>query len=189
YVYSKTGSFYRCSKQACEAFIESYQERFGLDYTILRYGSLYGPRSDSRNAIYSFVDQAIRKRRITYGGNPNALREYIHVEDAAQCSVEILKPEYANQRIILSGHQPMTVSNLFRMISEILGKEIECDFQKDGNNTHYDVTPYSFSPKIGRKLSPLCHVDLGQGILRLIEDLHRKYHPELHNAHGVLVKR
>ena len=189
YVYSKTGSFYRCSKQACEAFIESYQERFGLDYTILRYGSLYGPRSDRRNAIYSFVDQAIRERRITYGGNSSALREYIHVEDAAQCSVEILKPEYANQHIILSGHQPMTVSNLFRMISEILGKGIECDFQKDGNNTHYDVTPYSFSPKIGRKLSPPCHVDLGQGILRLIEDLHRKHHPELHNAHGVLVKR
>ncbi|TDI77589.1 MAG: SDR family oxidoreductase, partial [Betaproteobacteria bacterium] len=42
YVYSESGSFYRASKQAAERFIETYHERYGLDYTILRYGSLYG---------------------------------------------------------------------------------------------------------------------------------------------------
>ena len=66
YVYSQDGGFYRCSKQACEIFIENYQRAFGLDYTILRYGSLYGPRSDGRNAIYRFVREALENRRIAY---------------------------------------------------------------------------------------------------------------------------
>ena len=40
YVFSESGSFYRASKQAAERFTETYHERYGLDYTILRYGSL-----------------------------------------------------------------------------------------------------------------------------------------------------
>ncbi len=48
YVYSNHGSFYRASKQAVESIIEAYHERYGLEYTILRYGSLYGPRAQCR---------------------------------------------------------------------------------------------------------------------------------------------
>ena len=51
YVYSREGGFYRCSKQAAEHYVEEYQRSYGLDYTILRYGSLYGPRSDNRNGL------------------------------------------------------------------------------------------------------------------------------------------
>ena len=41
YVYSRLGGFYRCSKQAIELFIEEFKNQYGLDYTVLRYGSLY----------------------------------------------------------------------------------------------------------------------------------------------------
>ena len=58
YVYSREGGFYRCSKQACEVYIEEYQRQFGLDYTILRFGSLYGCRTDEQNAIYRFITEA-----------------------------------------------------------------------------------------------------------------------------------
>jgi len=51
YVYSRDGGFYRCSKQASEHYVEEYQKVYGLDYTILRYGSLYGPRADDSNGI------------------------------------------------------------------------------------------------------------------------------------------
>lgn len=61
YVYGKSGGFYRCSKQACELYIENYHDMFGLEYTILRYGSLYGPRADRRNAINRFVAEALEK--------------------------------------------------------------------------------------------------------------------------------
>ncbi|SVB89621.1 uncharacterized protein METZ01_LOCUS242475, partial [marine metagenome] len=45
YVYSPYGSFYRATKQSAETLIEAYCEKYGLEYTLLRYGSLYGPRA------------------------------------------------------------------------------------------------------------------------------------------------
>lgn len=188
YVYSKSGGFYRCSKQACEQYIENYYENYGLVNTILRYGSLYGPRADRRNAIYRFVEEALEKGTITYYGSPDALREYINVEDAAISSVEILKSEYANQNIVLTGSQPMTIKNVFYMIAEMLGKEIKFVFEDDETNVHYRITPYSFSPRLGKKMVPPFQFDFGQGVLRVIEDLHRELNPDLHNVEGYLVR-
>ena len=48
YVSSSQGGFYRVSKQACELMIEEYKKRFNLNYTIVRFGSIYGPRSKQR---------------------------------------------------------------------------------------------------------------------------------------------
>lgn len=188
YVYSKSGGFYRCSKQACEQYIENYHEAYNLEYTILRYGSLYGPRADKKNAIYRFVKEALETGSITYYGTPDALREYIHVEDAALSSVEILKSEYANQNIVLTGNQPMTVRNVFNMISEMLGKKVEFVFTNDASNTHYMITPYSFSPRLGRKMIPPVQIDLGQGVLHIIEDMHRELNPDMHEINGYLLK-
>jgi UDP-glucose 4-epimerase len=178
YVYSRDGGFYRCSKQACEPFIEHYYEAYGLEFTILRYGSLYGPRADRRNAIYRFVREALETGRIEYFGHPTALREYIHAEDAAQCSVEILEPQYANCAIVLTGSQPMRVGDLLKMISEMLGGGIEFSFLGEGQTGHYEITPYSFSPRVGKKMSPRLSTDLGQGILHIMEELHNELHPE-----------
>lgn len=187
YVYGKSGGFYRCSKQACELYIENYHDMFGLEYTILRYGSLYGPRADRRNAINRFVAEALEKGTITYYGAPTALREYIHVEDAALSTVEILGPEYANQNIVLTGDQPMQVGDLFRMIEEMLGKKIEINYQHDPNSGHYQITPYAFMPKVGRKMTPHLSIELGQGVLKIMESIHQELHPDLKELGGYLI--
>ena len=176
YVYGKSGGFYRCSKQACEIYIENYQAMHNLPYTILRYGSLYGPRADNRNAIHRFVHEAMTSGTITYYGAPTALREYVHVDDAATATLEVLDESFANQNIIVTGNQPMRVGDLFKMIGEMLGKDIEIRYQNDPNSGHYQITPYSFMPKVGRKLVPPLTVDLGQGILRVMEAEHRDMH-------------
>jgi len=188
YVYSDAGGFYRCSKQACETYIENYRATYGLEYTILRYGSLYGPRADRRNGVYRFVKEAMESGKISYYGSPDALRDYIHVEDAAACSVEILKPAYADQHIVLTGHQQVRIGNMFRMIAEILKRDLSYDFHKNPNNDHYEITPYSFNPRMGRKMAPALQVDLGQGVLRVIEDIHKELNPDLENLGGYLVK-
>ncbi len=187
YVYGRSGGFYRCSKQACEIYIENYQAMHGLEYTILRYGSLYGPRADNRNAIHRFVHEAMTTGSITYYGTPAALREYVHVDDAAQATLQILEPGFINENIIITGNQPMQVGDLFKMIGEILGRDIKVRYQNDPNSGHYQITPYTFMPKIGRKLLPALTVDLGQGILRVMEEEHRTGHPELTSEGGYLV--
>ncbi len=187
YVYGKSGGFYRCSKQASEIYIENYQATFGLPYTILRYGSLYGPRADQRNAIERFVHEALTTGIIKYYGSPTALREYVHVDDASTATLAILAPEFANQNIIISGNQPMRVGDLFKMIGEMLGKELVIEYENDPNSGHYQITPYAFMPRVGRKLVPPLTVDLGQGILRVMEAEHRALHPELQAEGGYLV--
>jgi UDP-glucose 4-epimerase len=174
YVYSREGGFYRCSKQAAEHYVEEYQRAFGVDFTILRYGSLYGPRADETNGLYRIVRDALVKGSISYEGNPDSLREYIHVEDAARASVEALGAEFVNESVVLTGHQPMRVLDLLKMLAEIMGLPDAVDFRNEDYAGHYVRTPYAYLPKLGRKYTPALHVDLGQGLLQLIDEIRQQ---------------
>jgi len=176
YVYSDAGAFYRSSKQACELIIENYNEVFGLPYTILRYGSLYGPRADKTNWIYTILKQAITEGKITRHGDGEEIREYIHVEDAARCSVAILADEFENQSVIITGHQPIRVKDIMIMIREMLGNKIELEFLPTDSSLHYEITPYTFNPKIARRFVSNSYLDLGQGLLQCLEQIYKKFH-------------
>lgn len=171
YVYSRDGGFYRCSKQAAEHYVEEYQRVYGLDYTILRYGSLYGPRADQGNGLYRIVRSALESGVLRYQGSPDTLREYIHVEDAAMASVAALGDEFRNQSVVLTGQEPMRVLDLLEMLAEILGLSNAVEFVEGDQPGHYVRTPYAYQPKLGRKYVPPMHVDLGQGLLQLIDDV------------------
>lgn len=174
YVYSREGGFYRCSKQAAEHYVEEYQRVYGLNYTILRYGSLYGPRADKGNGLLRIVSGALESGVLRYEGSPDALREYIHVEDAARASVAALGNDFLNQSVVLTGQEPMRVQDLLKMLAEILGMPQAVEFIDGEQPGHYVRTPYAYQPKLGRKyVSPL-HVDLGQGLLQLIDEVRRK---------------
>lgn len=173
YVYSDTGGFYRCSKQAAELYVEEYNRKFGLEYTILRYGTVYGPRADSRNSIYRYLKQALDEGKIDCGGTGDETREYIHVRDAAQSSVDILADKYRNKQVIITGHHPMRLRDMLYTIREILSNRIEINFEASKSDTpHYNITPYSFVPKIGRKLVTHEYVDMGQGLLECISEIY-----------------
>ena len=73
YVHSREGGFYRCSKQSAEQYVEEYQRLYGLDYTILRYGSLYGPRANNNNGLYKIVESALKTGKVRYEGNPESI--------------------------------------------------------------------------------------------------------------------
>ncbi|OGX45991.1 MAG: NAD-dependent epimerase [Omnitrophica WOR_2 bacterium RIFCSPLOWO2_12_FULL_51_8] len=180
YVYSESGSFYRASKQAAERFVESYHERYGLPYTILRYGSLYGRRADERNGIYRLLREALESKAVTYMGSKDAMREYIHVVDAAKLSVQILEAQYANRHFVLSGQERMTVENFMKMISEMIPGGVKLSFQGKVDDGHYIMTPYGFHPKVGHKLVSNDYVDLGQGLLDCMAEIHEQIHNRQH---------
>ncbi len=171
YVYSELGSFYRVSKQACEKIIEEYQKEFEIDFTILRYGSLYGPRANDFNGIKSFLLQALKNKKIIDEGDGEEIREYIHVKDAAQLSVEALQDEYTNEHIIITGNQKIKKKDLLFMINEIFNNEIEIEFGPSNELHHYQITPYNYKPRVAKTMTAKNHYDLGQGILDQIYDL------------------
>ncbi len=175
YVYSNEGGFYRASKQACESFIETFSEQTGIDYTVLRFGTLYGRRAGMTNRIYAMIHQALANGCIQHPGNGQARREFIHVRDAAALSVKVLGSDYANKHYVLTGQERFCIAEAAEMIREMLPGQIEVDFADSEPEGHYELTPYAFAPRIGHKLVPNDFVDFGQGLLDCI---HEQYVPE-----------
>lgn len=183
YVYSESGSFYRTGKQACELYVEEYQREYGLDYTIVRYGTLYGPRATETNSVHRYLSEALRDHRIVAHGTGDEIREYIHVEDAARLSVEILSDDFRNEQVILTGHQRMRFRDLLALIREIVGGDVEVVLEPPAPTDaeaaeagHYAITPYVFRPRVGRKLVNHYYMDMGQGLLECLREIYDATH-------------
>jgi UDP-glucose 4-epimerase len=170
YVNSRDGGFYRCSKIAAESYIEEYYNEYGLNYTILRYGSLYGSRSDNHNGLWRIISRALQTKIISFEGSSESLREYIHVTDAAIASVSALDQQFENKQLVLTGQEPMKLNDLLHMIAEILGDGYTVEFGEKYSG-HYIRTPYSYKKDFAKKYIPPTHIDLGQGILELIKEI------------------
>lgn len=176
YANSEKGSFYGTSKLSSEKFIEKQHQLCGLEYTILRYGSVYGDRGNEANGIYRLIKQAIENKRIIHPGNGEEVREYIHCRDAAALSVDILDPMYKNLSLILTGVEKLKYKDLLIMLKEIFNDEIDIEYSDKPLNSHYFVTPYSFKPSMALKMVRNPYIDLGQGLLECITSLHKKLH-------------
>ena len=171
YVFSTKGAFYGASKKASELLVEEYRRQYNLNYTILRYGSVYGERADETNRIYRLLREALTDRRITFLGNGLEEREYIHGRDAARLSVDVLSPEYCNANVMLTGGERYRYKDLLELIAEILDGQVKVVLRHQEYKGHYHLTPYAFSPTIGRKLVSNPSVDFGQGLLECIHTL------------------
>lgn len=179
YVYSNEGSFYRASKQAAEVILEAYAEHFGLEVTLLRYGSIYGPRAQDWNGIYRFASQIIKEGKLDYSGNGSEMREYIHVQDAARLSVDVVDAAFVNRAITITGQQLIKVDDLISILFEIAGCPRQVNYHGEHSApSHYGHTPYRYTPKAAKKLVPNEFVDLGQGLLDIVEEIHRAEYPD-----------
>ncbi|MDA7809237.1 NAD(P)-dependent oxidoreductase [bacterium] len=174
YVYNDIGSFYGVSKQCAELVIKQYSNEYDLKYNLLRYGSLYGPRAQSWNGVRKYVEAAVKHKSIEYVGTGMERREYIHVSDAARLSVEILAEDYVNMAITVTGHQVLTSLDLLKMIFEIcsIPESIKWIEPSSANQDHYGITPYKYKPIAASKMVPKHYIDLGHGILEVIEEVH-----------------
>jgi len=172
YIYSDKGGFYRASKLSAESIIETYSETYDIKHTLLRFGTLYGPRAQDWNSLNKYVYEAINHEEINYIGDGNEIREYIHVKDAARLSSKAIEKEYDNKSINITGTQVFTSGEMLNMIKEILNDNVKINFHKASrSNDHYKITPYRHRPKKAMKLVPDKFVDLGSGILDLIETM------------------
>ena len=65
----------------------------------------------------------------------------------------------------------MRVVDLLKMLAEILGLPESVEFIGGDYVGHYNRTPYAYLPKLGRKYVAPFHVDLGQGLMQLIDEV------------------
>jgi UDP-glucose 4-epimerase len=175
YAMNDKGSFYGISKLSSEKIIEEYYKKYGLRFTIVRYGSVYGERNYSNNYIYNLIKSAIETGKIIHGGDGEEKREYIHAADVAKLSADIFEcDDFINRHLILTGVEVMKRKELFEMINEILGGDIEIEYKRDGYKNHYKTTPYSFRPILSKKLLPNPYIDMGQGMVECIKNIYNE---------------
>ena len=169
YANTEEGSFYGPSKQAAERYIEKFYKNFGLNYTILRFGSLYGSRSDNSNGIKSLINNAVNNKKIVYEGSKRAERMYVHVEDVANVCVKIIQEKYKNKYLTITGKRIVKVRNLIKMIAKHLKiSKSKIKYLNRKNHGHYDKKPTLFSPRIGNKLTIKEQKDFKKRIINLI---------------------
>ncbi|MBE0497374.1 MAG: NAD(P)-dependent oxidoreductase [Campylobacterales bacterium] len=175
YALSSEGSFYGISKHSSEKLTEEYFKRYGVNYTVIRYGSLYGERASHNNYIYNLLYDSLTSGALTYKGDGEDIREYIHAADAARLSVDIIEDtQYENEHIILTGIERLKRIELLTMINEIMQNKLSIKQVSDGNAGHYKITPYAFHPTVAKKLVANPYIDLGQGLLECIQVIYNE---------------
>lgn len=171
YVMGSYGGFYRCSKVAAESYIEQYGRQYGLNYTILRYGSLYGPDFGIGNGVYDIISQLHAGVEVLRVTNPNSSRDYLYVDDAALITVEAMKAQYNSQRLLVAGERPVSKGELIELICEILGRPKPEIIEVEAGGEHYKTTPVTFSPEISRRVSLPVSTDIANGVLSILKRL------------------
>jgi len=175
YVSGNRGSFYRLSKQTCESLCKTYHEEFGLEYTILRYGSLYGREPNHWNFIYGVCKSLLTTGEFNYTSSADAVREYIHISDATRETVRIADDrQFANKAVLITGHQRMKMEEFFDMVQEILGKKIKIHYAPSDNSPHYIITPYSFEIDVPVRINLSTYIDISEGILDCLKEVQKE---------------
>jgi UDP-glucose 4-epimerase len=85
---------YGASKLSAEHYIDTYQHNHGMDYTVLRYSNVYGPRQDplgEAGVVAIFVGGMLAGRQVTINGDGCQRRDFLYVGDVARANLMALE--------------------------------------------------------------------------------------------------
>lgn len=158
---------YTSAKMASEMYCHNYHELYGQNFTILRYGTAYGPRMRESMAIPRFLEKALAGEPLTIFGDGSQQRNFVYVEDLADGNLAALKKNAENQIYNLVGEKKVSVIEIADTIKKILGSEVKIEFEKQrpgdipGNESSCE--------KAKKELGWEPKVDFEEGMRRTIE--------------------
>ncbi len=113
---------YSASKKGAEAECHAYHYLYGLDVTIFRYFTVYGPAGRPDMAIYRFVRWITEGEPILLNGDGTQTRGFTYVDDIARGSILGLK-KTGYEIMNLGGHESISIIDLIRKLENIIGKK------------------------------------------------------------------
>jgi UDP-glucose 4-epimerase len=112
---------YTSTKLAGELYCKAYQELYGIDFTILRFGIPYGPRAREAAVIPAFVNKAFNGEPLTLAGDGLQSRRFVYVEDLAD-GVALGLSEVAGNRVYnLASDENVTIKQIAETVKELIG--------------------------------------------------------------------
>jgi len=118
---------YAITKRAVEMYLYAYWKLYGLNFTVLRYGNVYGPRQDplgEAGVIAIFCGKMLKGEPPTIFGDGNQLRDYVYVGDVAEANLIALE-KGDNQIFNIGTGKGVSVNELFGCLKEIMKFEKE----------------------------------------------------------------
>jgi nucleoside-diphosphate-sugar epimerase len=177
---SRPISPYAASKKSAEALCHTFHFLHGLDVTVLRYFTVYGPAGRPDMSVFRFTQRIREGRPIRIYGDGSMSRDFTYVDDIARGTVAALAP-LGFEIINLGGDHPHRVMELVQLIETRLGRSAEIEFEEahpaDVLATWADIR------KADELLGWRPQVSLEEGIARTVE----WYEAERHWARQILV--
>ena len=120
---------YAASKKGAESLCHSYHHLYGIDMTIFRFFTVYGPAGRPDMSAFRFVQWISEgKPVLVYGDGKQSSRDYTYLEDIARGVIAGLKP-LKYEVINLGSDSPIVLIDTIRLIEELVGKKAELSHQ------------------------------------------------------------
>ncbi len=120
---------YAASKKGAESLCHSYHHLYGIDVTIFRFFTVYGPAGRPDMSAFRFVQWISEgKPVLVYGDGKQSSRDYTYLEDIARGVIAGLKP-LRYEVINLGSDSPIVLIDTIRLIEELVGKKAELSHQ------------------------------------------------------------
>ncbi|MGH7289132.1 MAG: NAD-dependent epimerase/dehydratase family protein, partial [Myxococcota bacterium] len=121
---SRPISPYAASKKAAEALCYTWHALHGLDVTVLRYFTVYGPAGRPDMSVFRFVRGVREGEPITVYGDGSMARDFTYVDDIARGTIAALRP-LGYEIVNLGGEHPAEVRELVATVERTLGRKAE----------------------------------------------------------------
>ena len=157
---------YAASKKGAEAMCHAYHHLYGIDVSVVRYFTVYGPAGRPDLSIFRFVQWISEGRPVRVNGDGEQSRGFTYIDDIARGTILALKP-VGHEIINLGGHEVITINNLIRLIEEVVGKK--ADVQYGPPNPADMFTNWADVSKAGQLLGWEPQFNMRAGIEKLVE--------------------
>jgi UDP-glucuronate 4-epimerase len=157
---------YAASKKGAEAMCHAYHHLYGIDVTVVRFFTVYGPAGRPDLSIFRFVKWISEGQPVHVHGNGEQSRGFTYIDDIARGVIAALRP--LNYEVInLGGHEVITINNLIKLIEEVVGRKAIVEYgppdPADMHSNWADVT------KAGELLGWEPQFNMRSGIEKLVE--------------------
>lgn len=163
---SRPLSPYAASKGAAEGLAHVYHRLHGLDVTVLRYFTVYGPAGRPDMSVFRFVQRIREGRPITVFGDGRQSRDFTYVDDVARGTIAALRT-LGYEVINLGGDSPHELNALIGLIEERLGRKAE--IQREDRHLADVPATWANIAKAARLLDWKPTVPLAEGVARTVE--------------------
>ena len=160
---------YGATKYMFELYLYIFKTTYGLDYTVLRYPNVYGPRQDPRGeagVVAIFTGQMLRGQPVTINGTGEQVRDFVHVTDCARANLMALTA--GSGRVFNLGYGVgTTINQIFGHLKTITGYARDAQYGPGKAGETFRI--FLDATRAGQELGWQPSITLEQGLRGTVE--------------------